>query len=49
MLYYIQMKWERDKLIRYGAMAPVLLVAALSLLFWLLLRGDGRLEEVLRA
>ena len=48
MLYYIQMKWERDKLIRYGAMAPVLLVAVLSLLFWLLLRGDGRLEAGFR-
>ena len=48
MLYYIQMKWERDKLIRYGAMALVMLVAVLSLLFWLLLRGDGRLEAGFR-
>lgn len=44
MLYYIQMKLDRDKLIRYGALAPVLLVMALSLLLWLLLRGEGRLE-----
>ena len=44
MLYYIQMKWERDKLIRYSALALVLVVTMLSLLLWLLLRGDGRLE-----
>ena len=44
MLYYIQMKLDRDKLIRCGALAPVLLVTALSLLLWLLLRGEGRLE-----
>ena len=44
MLYYNQMKWERDKLIRYSALALVLVVTMLSLLLWLLLRGDGRLE-----
>ena len=44
MLYYIQMKWERNKLIRYSALALVLVVTMLSLLLWLLLRGDGRLE-----
>ncbi len=44
MLYYIQMKWERDKLIRYSALTLVLVVTMLSLLLWLLLRGDGRLE-----
>ena len=44
MLYYIQMKWERDKLIRYSALALVLVVTMLSLLLWLLRRGDGRLE-----
>ena len=44
MLYYTQMKWKRDKLIRYGALALVLVVTALSLLLWLLMRGDGRLE-----
>ena len=44
MLYYIQLKWERDKLIRYSALALVLVVTMLSLLLWLLLRGDGRLE-----
>ena len=38
------MKWERDKLIRYSALALVLVVTMLSLLLWLLLRGDGRLE-----
>ena len=37
MLYYMQMKWERDKLIRYSALALVLVVTMLSLLLWLLL------------
>lgn len=38
------MKLKREQLIRYGAPAMTLVVALLSLILWLLLRGEGRLE-----
>ena len=38
------MKLEREKLIRYGALLIAVTLALLSLILWLLLRGDGRLE-----
>ena len=38
------MKLQREKLIRYGALLVALTVVLLSLLLWLLMRGDGRLE-----
>ena len=44
MLYYIQMKLEREKLIRYSTLAVTLLIAVLSLFLWFLMRGQGRLE-----
>ena len=44
MLYYGQMKLEREKLIRFVAPAVVLLVAILSLALYFLLRSEGRLE-----
>ena len=38
------MKLKREQLIRYGALILTLVAALLSLILWLLLRGDGRLE-----
>ena len=44
MLYYLQMKLEREKWMRYGALTMTLMVMLLSLVLWLLMRGEGRLE-----
>ena len=44
MLYYSQMKLQREKLIRYAALAVSLLITVLGLILFLLLRGEGRLE-----
>ena len=44
MLYYWQMKLEREKWIRYSVLATTLLVVLLSLVLWLLLRSRGKLE-----
>lgn len=44
MLYYLQMKLQREKLIRYAALAVSLLIVVLGLILFLLLRGEGRLE-----
>ncbi len=37
------MKLEREKLIRYGALATALVLTVFSLVLWLLLRGQGRM------
>ena len=44
MLYYHQMKLEREKWIRYGALTAALVIVLLSLVLWLLMRGPGQLE-----
>ncbi len=44
MLYYLQMKLEREKWMRYGALTMTLMVMLLSLVLWLLMRGEDRLE-----
>ncbi len=44
MLYYPQMKLEREKWIRYGALTLTVVMVALSLILWLLMHGEGQLE-----
>ncbi len=44
MVYYGQMKLEREKLIRYAMLATAAVLVLLSLLLFLLMRGEGRLE-----
>ena len=44
MLYYPHMKLEREKLIRYAALAVTVTLGLTSLLLFLLLRGPGQLE-----
>ena len=44
MVYYGQMKFEREKLIRYAILATATVLALLSLLLFLLMRDKGRLE-----
>ena len=44
MLYYPQMKPEREKWMRSGALLLTLVIVLLSLVLWLLMGGHGRLE-----
>lgn len=44
MLYYPHMKLEREKLIRYAALAVTVTLVLTSLVLFLLLRGPGQLE-----
>ena len=44
MVYYPHMKLEREKWARYGALMITLVILLLSLVLWLLMRGEGRLE-----
>ena len=44
MLYYPQMKLTRENWIRYGSLTVALMIVALSLVLWALLRAPGQLE-----
>ena len=44
MLYYPQMKLTRKNWIRYGSLTVALMIVALSLVLWALLRAPGQLE-----
>ena len=44
MLYYIQMERQREKLIRYAALAVTAFLAVLGLVLFLAMRGEDRLE-----
>ena len=48
MVYYPQMKMEREKWIRYGALALTVVIVTLSLVLWFLMRDEGRLEAGIR-
>lgn len=43
MVYCLQMKLEREKWMRYGALALTLVIVLLSLVLWLLMGGEDRL------
>ena len=44
MLYYILMERQREKLIRYAALAVTAFLAVLGLVLFLAMRGEERLE-----